>query len=142
MDALYKLCYICVVDEYQHWVYRNPQSSEDGRDEKWVSLYSKYLPEVNFDGIEQFNKTRWYIQRHIFIAPFYYIDYALAEVAAMQLAMLADKDHPTTIKKYLQLCKLGGTKTFLDTLKFANLRSPFDEKLIAEVVKYAQNHLP
>jgi len=141
IDSLYSLCYICVVDEFQHWVYQNPKSKNTARDEKWIEIYTKYLPEVSFSGIEKYAKTRWYLQRHIFIAPFYYIDYALAEVIAIQLAMLAAEDPKKTIRKYLALCKVGGTKSFLQTVNYSGLKSPFNAKLIVELVAYANKQL-
>ncbi|PJE65437.1 hypothetical protein COU91_01685 [Candidatus Saccharibacteria bacterium CG10_big_fil_rev_8_21_14_0_10_47_8] len=133
VDSLYTICYVCVVDEFQHWVYENPKASAKARDDMWAKLYAKYLPGVDFSGLEQYAKIRWYAQRHIFVVPFYYIDYALAEIVAMQFALLAEKDHPKTMRTYLELCKIGGTKSFLQAIDDANLRSPFEEKLMTEL---------
>ncbi len=127
------LCYVCLVDEFQHWVYDNPTASLNQRDEKWEELSQTYLAPVDYGGYEQYRNLRWYAQSHIFTAPFYYIDYALAETAAMQIAMIDAKDHKKAMDIYMELCRLGGTKSFLAALKHVGLRSPFDESLIKDL---------
>ncbi len=141
VDSIYTICYVCVVDEFQHWVYKNPGASLQARDKAWAVSYAKYLPFVDFTNLEKYLSVRWYAQSHIFGAPFYYIDYALAETCAMQLGVLAAEDHSKTVKKYLQMCQLGGTESFLDTLKSTNLRSPFEEQLIIDLKKQAEKIL-
>lgn len=141
IQAINIICYVCVVDEFQHWVFEHIDASAAERDKIWCQLSDKYTPGINYKGAEKYKKTRWYAQGHIFSVPFYYIDYALAEIAAMQLAMLATQDHSKTLKMYLKLCKIGGTKSFLKALKSAGLRSPFDEKLIKELSSYAAKTL-
>lgn len=141
VDSLYTICYVCVVDEFQHYVYENPKLSAKERDDQWVKLYAKYLPGIDFSGYEKYAKTRWYAQHHIFAIPFYYIDYALAETIAMQFGRLAEKDHPKTMKIYLELCKIGGTKKFLKAVGDARLRSPFEEDLIVELVEQIKKTL-
>ena len=134
-DTLYYACYICIVDEFQHWVYKHPKASPNNRDKAWALIFKRYFPAVDFSGYEQYKSVRWYAQSHIFVSPFYYIDYALAEMAAVQLAVMAEKNHAKTLKSYLKLCKLGGTRTFVDALKLAGLESPFSEKLMIKVKK-------
>ena len=140
-EAIYTLCYICIVDEFQHWVYENPTSRAQKRDDKWDELYNKYLPGLDFDGIENFKKSRWYMQTHIFSAPFYYIDYALAETGAMQLAMLDSKNHTKALDTYLDLCRLGGTKSILEAFDSADLISPFSVELMKNLANYAEKQL-
>lgn len=139
--AIKLICYVCVVDEYQHWVYDNVQATTGVRDKKWCELTDKYLPGTDYKGVEKYKKTRWYAQGHIFSAPFYYIDYALAETAAMQIGMLANKSHAEAVEKYLKLCKIGGTKSFLKALDGAGLRSPFEQTLMNELTKHAKKVL-
>ncbi len=135
------LCYSCVVDEFQHWLYAQPKASPAARDKQWVELYAKYIPGLDWRGLQQYRALRWYAQGHIFNSPFYYIDYALAEVCAIQLALIDQKDHKKAMDIYLRLCRLGGTKSFLEAIKSVGLRSPFDEKLIASLAKHAANQL-
>ncbi len=130
------LCYVCMVDEFQHWVYDNPAASLNQRDEKWWELSQTYLAPVDYRGYEKYRNLRWYAQSHIFTAPFYYIDYALAETAAMQIAMIDTKDHKKAMDIYMELCRLGGTKSFLAALKHVGLRSPFDESLVKDLANH------
>ncbi len=141
IDSIFTICYVCVVDEFQHWVYKNPSSSISKRDEVWAKLYSKYLPFIDYSGLEKYTSVRWYAQRHLFTVPFYYIDYALAETCAMQLGLLAAKDHKKTVKEYLKLCRIGGTMSFLEALQFGSLQSPFDENLIISLKNEAEKIL-
>src|SRR5581483_2902710 len=121
------LCYCSLVDEFQHWVYRNPEASLDQRDSQWVNLWDKYMPGLDWRGAEKYKATRWYAQNHIFRTPFYYIDYALASTVAMQLALINTANHKAAVNKYLQMCQLGGTKSFVNAVTSSGLRSPFEE---------------
>jgi oligoendopeptidase F len=71
--------------------------------------------------------------------PFYYIDYAIAETGAMQLALMDEKDHNSTIEAYLKLCRIGGTMSVLNIFKSVGMRSPFDESLMKELMAHASN---
>ncbi|MBA3757788.1 M3 family oligoendopeptidase [Candidatus Saccharibacteria bacterium] len=136
-QAISTLCYVSVVDEFQHWVYEKPQSTIAERDEKWCSISQEYFPQADYSGYEQYRKTRWYGQSHIFVSPFYYIDYALAETCAIQLALMASIDHQAALRTYMKLCRIGGTKGFLEAVKYGGLRSPFEPELMKDLMKFA-----
>lgn len=140
-EAIYYLCYICIVDEFQHWVYANISATSEERDEKWCELTKSYLPGISYPGAEKYRKNRWYAQGHIFSSPFYYIDYALATVVAMQLAVLDSQSHQKALDTYLKLCNIGGTKSFLSAVRYGGLKSPFDLSVIKSVADYAENVL-
>ncbi len=139
--SLATLCYVCIVDEFQHWVYEHPEASPTGRDNEWVRLTKVYLPQIDFDGMDTYQKTRWYAQQHIFNSPFYYIDYALAIVGAMQIATLASNDHESAMKKYLELCRIGGTFSFLQAFKHAGLASPFNQSTFETLAAHTKKTL-
>ena len=134
--AVELISYICVVDEFQHWVYENPSASAAERDAQWDHSWETYIPGLDFEGIEQYRAARWYAQLHIFRLPFYYIDYAIAETGAMQLAAMDAKDPAAAMETYLALCRIGGTKGVLDIFKSAGLRSPFDAGVMADLAGY------
>lgn len=140
-QAVGLLCYVCVVDEFQHWVYLNPGVAPAERDNKWTELSDKYLADVDYSGYEKYMGTRWYLQGHIFSSPFYYIDYALAETGSMQLAMMAEKNHDKAVGTYLKLCRIGGTMSFLEAFDFVGLRSPFDAGAIKGLAAFAAKQL-
>lgn len=133
VGAVELVCYIAVVDDFQHWVYENPAATPAERDAQWDRSWETYIPGIDFAGIERLRAARWYAQLHIFKYPFYYIDYAIAETGAMQLAFQGAQDSEAALETYLGLCRLGGTRGVLDIFKSAGLRSPFDAGVMAEL---------
>lgn len=127
------------VDEFQHWVYENPDASPAERNAAWKSIEEKYLPHRDYDGIEYAEKGAfWQRQNHIFGSPFYYIDYTLAQICAFQFWKRDQENHEDAWADYVKLCQVGGSKTFLDLVQYANLRSPFEEgcvKSVTDVIK-------
>ena len=87
--------------------------------------------------MESLRPLRWYAQLHIFRYPFYYIDYAIAETGAMQLALLDQQDHDGCLETYMELCRLGGTRSVTQLFEGAGLRSPFDAKVVEDLMAHA-----
>ena len=140
-DAVELLCYIAVVDEFQHWVYENPEATPEKRDQEWVRIWNTYKPSIDFSGADSQKYARWYAQGHVFSSPFYYIDYAIAELGAMQLAMLDHQNHEEALERYLKLCRLGGTRSVLGIFQAVQMRSPFDSNSVKDLMKYAVTQL-
>lgn len=133
-DSLDVLVYVCIVDEFQHWVYENPEANSDERDAEWVHIWKSYRPSVDFSKVgDEYIAARWYAQAHIFSIPFYYIDYAIAETGALQLALLNEKDSAKTLQLYIDMARKGGLKGIVEVCEEAGLRSPFDKTLIKDL---------
>jgi len=133
--AISFLPYGVAVDEFQHGIYEQPNLSKEERKDLWRKIEKKYLPYKDYDDDKFLEKgTFWYRQGHIFGAPFYYIDYTLAQVVAFQYWVMSQEDHEQAFKKYLALCKLGGSKGFLELLKSADLKNPFVDGTIKETL--------
>jgi M3 family oligoendopeptidase len=129
------LPYGTAVDEFQHVIYSNPEMTPDERNKTWREIEKKYLPFRNYDGIEYLdNGGFWQQQAHIFASPFYYIDYVLAQVCAFQFWVRMQSDFNDAWKDYVILCKAGGSKPFLELVKLANLKSPFEESTIKNTI--------
>jgi len=136
------LPYGCAVDEFQHIVYQNPGMTPEERNAAWRQLEKKYMPHRDYDGNEHLESGRfWQRQSHIFSMPFYYIDYVLAQVCAFQFWKRSLEDKEAAWKDYINLCKAGGTKSFLSLVELANLQSPFEEGCLASVVAPIKNYL-
>lgn len=135
------LCYASTVDEFQHWVYDHPDATPDERDAEWRRIWDLYQPVVDYGGRDDLKSARWYQQQHIFQAPFYYLDYAIAETVAMQLAALDQQNHERAMATYLQLCRMGGTMSILDVVRTAGLRSPFDPQVMKDMMGIALDAL-
>lgn len=124
------------VDEFQHWVYENPEATPKERNAKWRSIEQKYLPHRNYDGNEYLEGGAfWQKQAHIYNSPFYYIDYTLAQVCALQFWIRSQEKDPSAWPDYLRLCKAGGSQSFLGLVKLANLKSPFEQGTVEYVMK-------
>jgi M3 family oligoendopeptidase len=134
------LPYCVSVDEFQHWVYENVNATPAERNAKWREIERKYLPGKDYDDNSFLEEGRyWQQQRHIYERPFYYIDYGLAQVCAFQfwkkVNAASKKENTAALKDYIKLCKAGGSQSFLDLLKFANLESPFKKDTVKKAIK-------
>ena len=141
-EALLFIPYGVTVDEFQHWVYENPEVTPQERREKWLEIEKKYLPTRDYGEVEELkNGIFWFRQGHIFSSPFYYIDYTLAQVCAFQFWIKSREDKEKAWQDYLNLCKLGGSKSFFELMKSANLKNPFKEGTIAAVIPKIKEYL-
>jgi M3 family oligoendopeptidase len=135
------LCWVAIVDEFQHWAYEHPQASIEERDAAWRRIWGVYKPGIDYTGIEDYIQARLYCQGHPFWMPFYYIDYAIADTGAMQLALIDAESHERAMDAYLTLCRVGGTKSVLDIFATAGMRSPFDPTLMRDLMAHAAKEL-
>jgi len=134
-EALLFIPYGVTVDEFQHWVYKNPNATPDDRRAKWLEIEKKYLPTRDYGEVDDLKEgIFWFRQGHIFNSPFYYIDYTLAQVCAFQFWIKSQENREKAWDEYLALCKLGGSKPFFELMKAANLKNPFEQGTIASVI--------
>ena len=128
------LPYGALVDHFQHWIYENPKSTPKERKAQWLKLENTYQPGKNYDKLSFLKDGGfWQKQAHIYEMPFYYIDYTLAQICAFQFWIRMQKDKKSAWNDYLKLCKAGGSMSFLELVKLANIKSPFDPKVFEEV---------
>lgn len=141
-ESILFLPYGVAIDEFQHIIYENPEMTPTERNAVWTRLEKKYLPHLDYDGNAHLEAGRfWQRQNHLFGAPFYYIDYVLAQTCAFQFWKRSLEDKEAAWEDYNTLCKTGGSKSFLELVKLANLKSPFEDGCLADVVKPIQNYL-
>ncbi len=136
------LPYGVLVDDFQHHIYEKPEMTSYQRKETWRTLEKKYMPFKDY-GDDQFLEkgTFWFRQGHIFQAPFYYIDYTLAQICAFQYWIKHQENRKEALDSYLALCKLGGSKSFLGLVDSANLKNPFLKGTVKEIVKPIRAYL-
>ncbi len=134
--------YIVTVDEFQHYVYENPEVTPKERKDMWRTIEKKYMPSKDYSDYDFYNRGgTFFRQSHIFTIPFYYIEYALAKVCAYQLWADSRVNFDETWKRYIKLCELGGTKSFLSLLKEVDIHNPFDPKTIETVMPKILSYL-
>lgn len=134
-DAAAFIPYGCMVDEFQHIVYENPEMTPAERHSAWKKLEKEYKPHLDYEGDEFFEKgAYWQKQLHIYDFPFYYIDYCLAQTCALQYKVKMDEDYKKAWESYLTLCKLSASDFFTNMIKEVGLNSPFEDGCIKEIV--------
>lgn len=127
--------YGCMVDEFQHIVYENPDMTPAERKAAWAGLEKVYRPHMDYEEDPFFGKGGfWQRQPHIFGSPFYYIDYCLASVCAMQFKVMMDEDFGKAWENYYKLCKLSARDFFTNVITEAGLKSPFEDGCIKNLV--------
>ena len=135
-DAVIFVPYGCMVDEFQHIVYGNPELTPKERKQAWKDLERVYKPHLFYDGLEFFeNGCFWQKQHHIYSFPLYYIDYVIAQLCAFEYKIWMDKDREAAWQSYLKLCKMSASKFHTELLEEAGLETPFKSGVIAKIVE-------
>jgi len=141
-SAILFLPYGVLVDEFQHWVYENPDATPEERKKAWREMEKTYLPHRDYDGFDYLEKGGyWQRQGHIYTSPFYYIDYTLAQICALQYWKRAQDNFEEAWESYVNLCKLGGSKSFLGLVEASGLLSPFEDGCVESVVGSIEKYL-
>ncbi|MGI6151696.1 MAG: M3 family oligoendopeptidase [Christensenellales bacterium] len=141
-SALTVIPYLVSVDEFQHRVFEKPEMSAKERRQVWREIERKYQPWRDYDGNTFLEEGGFWMQKqHIFLYPFYYIDYALAQICAFELYGRMKKDPKLAWEDYYRLCRAGGSKGYFELLEVANLHNPFREGSVEAAVSTVINEL-
>jgi oligoendopeptidase F len=144
LDAVVKfLPYMAMVDAFQHWIYVDAPEhvTIDEINAKWSELYARFLPHVDFTGVEDGRAFRWQRQSHIFTAPFYYIEYGIAQLGAVQVWRNAATNETRAVQQYRHALSLGYTKGLRELFDAAGIRLAFDSSHVAGLTKFVQQYL-
>ncbi len=135
IGALAVIPYMCCVDEFQHRVYEAPGMTAKERRQVWREIETRYMPWRHYDGVSFLEEGGFWMQKqHIFLYPFYYIEYALAQMCAFQFYDRAKTDREGAWQDYLRLCRAGGTKGYFELLELAHLANPLKEGSVEKCV--------
>jgi oligoendopeptidase F len=128
--------FMAVVDAFQQWVYENPAAGADPAacDAKWGELWDRFIPGVDWTGLEEVKVTGWHRKLHIHQLPFYYVEYGLAQLGAVQIFGNAIKDQKKAVADYRQALALGGTVTLPQLFSTAGARFAFDSATLKTAV--------
>jgi oligoendopeptidase F len=138
-DVLGSLTHIASVDAFQAWIYTSPDGADrDARDRQWLAIRSQFDVGVDWTGLERERVARWYRQLHIFELPFYYIEYGLAQLGALQVLRRALRDPRQAVADYKRFLALGGTRPLPELYATAGVRLVFDAPTMAELVAFAE----
>ncbi|MAS37175.1 MAG: M3 family oligoendopeptidase [Anaerolineaceae bacterium] len=135
--------YMSVVDAFQHWVYTHVDDAMDPAncDAKWGELWNRFIPGMDWTGLDDARMTGWHRKLHIFQLPFYYVDYGLAQLGALQVWRNALSDQQQAVANYRKALAMGGTATLPDLFATAGARFAFDAAVLRDVVGLIESTL-
>ncbi len=141
-DVLMGLPHIACVDAFQHWIYTDGlDASPDQRDAQWLTIRARFEPDIDYTGLDRERIARWYKQSHIHTAPFYYIEYGLAQLAALQLWKASLQDSAAALDRYKRALSLGGTRSLPEMYATAGASLVFDAATMTTLVGAIENRL-
>ncbi len=141
-DVLCSLTHIASVDAFQAWIYSHPEGADAAaRDAAWLEIRAKFEPVVDWNGLEAERTSRWYRQLHIFELPFYYIEYGLAQLGAVQVFRNAVRNGPQAIEAYKRFLALGGTRPLPELYAEAGVKLVFDTATMKELVAFIEERI-
>lgn len=135
--------YMAVVDAFQHWAYTHHDVAGDPAacDAKWLELWGRFIKGVDWSGLEQEAMTGWHRKLHIFRYPFYYVEYGLAQLGAVQIWRNALAGQQAAVAAYRRALALGGTVTLPELFRAAGARFAFDSAALDEAVTLIESTL-
>ncbi len=128
------LCWVATIDAFQHWLYTHPHHTQDQRDIYWLELHAIYGPDVSWEGLENIRTKLWHRQLHLFEVPFYYIEYGIAQLGALQMWLMYREDPARAIECYRSAMSLGGSKPLPELFEAAGLVFDFSPVMIARLM--------
>ena len=128
--------FMAVVDLFQQWVYENPAQGTNPAacDARWGELWDRFLPGVDWSGLEEVKVTGWHRKPHIHQVPFYYVEYGLAQLGAVQIFGNALNDQAGAVAAYRRALSQGGTVTLPQLFAAAGAKFAFDTSILRTTV--------
>ncbi len=125
--------FMSMIDSFQHWVYTTEDNGREARGKKWQELNRKFQPYLDMSGMDEIEKTRWQYP-HVYTVPFYYIEYGIAQIGALQVWKNSLKNPKKAVDDYLSGLALGGSKPLPELFKAANISFAMDKNTLSELV--------
>jgi oligoendopeptidase F len=141
-DVLLSLAHIASVDAFQTWIYTEPDGADAGaRDEAWLRIRRRFEGGVDWTGLDTERIARWYRQLHIFMYPFYYIEYGIAQLGALQIWRNSLHDPAAAVARYREALALGAVRSLPEMYRAAGARLTFDSAHIGELVRLVETQI-
>jgi oligoendopeptidase F len=140
--VLLSLVHIASVDAFQTWIYTSPDGGNAAaRDAMWLQLRRRFERGVDWTGLDQERVARWYRQLHIFMYPFYYIEYGIAQLGALQVWRNSLADPAAAVARYREALALGAVRRLPEIYSTAGARLIFDAAGIKELVQLVETRI-
>jgi len=133
--------WMATIDTFQHWLYTHPGHSSAQRTEEWLRITDRFAGNVDWSGFEAVRESLWQRQLHLFHAPFYYIEYGIAQLGALQLWMKSKEDPRRALANYRAALALGGTRTLPELFTAAGIRFDFSENTLRPLLNELMEEL-
>jgi len=133
--------WIATVDAFQHWIYTHPDHTRDGRRKAWLDLMDRFGGDVDWSGFETARANLWHRQLHIFLHPFYYIEYGIAQLGALQVWANSKRDKARALDDYKKSLALGGSRPLPELFQAAGCQFEFSERTIQPLAKMLREEL-
>ena len=127
--------FMACVDALQHWVYTHVDASIEDRKDEWVRLRERFMPHVDWTGLETDARHSWHRKLHFFEVPFYYVEYGIAQLGALQVWMNSRKDYQHAVAQYRNGLALGGSRPLPEIFEAAGLKFDFTEKTLRPLIE-------
>jgi len=138
-DVLKTLPWVAVVDQFQHWIYTNPDHTSEQRTEAWTQIYSQFgAGFADWSGHREAEQNLWQKQLHIFEVPFYYIEYGMAQLGAIAIWKNYKENPEKGLQQYLDALKLGYTKTITEIYETAGIKFDFSVEYVKELAAFVK----
>lgn len=132
---------MAIIDSFQHWIYTHENHSRSQRDEQWVKLVERFRPGIDWSGHEASKQCWWHRTGHLFEVPFYYVEYGIAQLGALQIWMKSRHDPRQAISNYRAALALGGTRPLPELFAAAGIKFDFSSKTLEPLMKAVWDEL-
>tara|TARA_A200000159_G_scaffold161823_1_gene184449 strand:- start:49 stop:1776 length:1728 start_codon:yes stop_codon:yes gene_type:complete len=133
--VIFLLPWIATIDSFQHWIYSNPEHTREERAGVWNSIRDRFGSNMNWEEYTKFRDVSWQQQGHLFGVPFYYVEYGIAQLGALQLWRTQRKDPEKALSDYSNAMRLGNTKTLPELFTAADIKLGFDERHLSSLIQ-------
>jgi oligoendopeptidase F len=133
--------WMAIVDAFQHWVYSHPGHTGAERTAAWVDLMDRFGDDVDWTGFEETRAHLWHRQLHLFLHPFYYVEYGIAQLGALQVWANSRRDHAAALHAYQRGLKLGGSRPLPELFAAAGCRFAFDRATLRPLIDLVREEL-
>ncbi|HWP41369.1 MAG TPA: M3 family oligoendopeptidase [Tepidisphaeraceae bacterium] len=126
--------WMAIIDCFQHWIYTHPGHTPEQRTAEWLRLMDRFASKTDWSGFEDARAALWQRQLHLFHVPFYYVEYGIAQLGALQLWLKAREDPQRALNHYRSALKLGGTRPLPELFAAAGIQFDFSEKTLRPLI--------
>ena len=135
------LGWIATIDAFQHWVYTNPEHTREERYEKWIELGDRFGSILDWSGFEDWRKVGWQKQLHLFSYPFYYIEYGIAQLGALQLWLQYKENPDSALENYANAMRLGGSRPLPNLFQAGGMQLDFGRETVQGLIEAVREEL-